>query len=37
MIREDLQCSKDMVELLKSVVRRVMQAAEREKSIPDVY
>ncbi|KAJ5158524.1 uncharacterized protein N7500_008175 [Penicillium coprophilum] len=41
MTREDLQCSRDISELLESVVRRVKskdpKAAENEPSVPDVY
>jgi hypothetical protein len=40
-IREDLQCSRDMSELLESVVRQVKskdpKAAEGEERIPNVY
>jgi hypothetical protein len=41
MIREDLECSKDISEVLESVVRRVRskdpKEAEGEKCVPDVY
>ncbi|KAJ5472086.1 hypothetical protein N7539_008655 [Penicillium diatomitis] len=41
MIREDLQCSRDIGEVLESVVRRVKskdpKEAEGAKSVPDVY
>jgi hypothetical protein len=41
MIREDLQCSRDMGDLLESVVRRVKlkdpEVTEGEKIVPDMY